>query len=397
MAVQGPSGSGKTEGALALATNLLKAMGFTTPEQLDGKIMLVDTENDSASLYADRYVFDTIGLRAPYTPERYKRAMQRAIDGKYTFLLVDSITHEWDGEGGILRTKDKLDLVPGSNSFTNWAKMSPEHEGFIEFIKGIPIHTITTMRTKQAYVLETNAKGKLTPRKLGMAPVQREGAEYEYSIVFDVDMAHGARTSKNRTRLFEEDGEDGRRLPVAIDLADPGVANAIYGWLQSGAVLAEKEWKAPVDAPAPAGGVAAAPVERAVPPKFMSVGDRQKFWIDVKKSGKNEEDLRIWLFETFGIASTSQLPGAATAIAKQWATSPKAVRTLEPGERKARDAAAILGVCEKDLRMELDSLNGNWEQLYDLFGKQADEAVAKEEAAKVAHEKAVAEREGAAH
>lgn len=216
MAIQGPSGSGKTEGALALAKHLVP----------DGKVLLIDTENESASLYANRYDFDTIPLAPPYGSDRYKAAMQVAVEHKYDVLIVDSITHQWDGVGGILRRKEELDRQPGSNSYTNWSRFTPEHTAFIEFIKQIPVHTIVTMRSKQDYVLEANDKGKQTPKKVGMAPIQRDGTEYEYTLVFDVDMAHKAIASKNRTTLFQNF--------EVVDLADPRIAISIREWLDDG-------------------------------------------------------------------------------------------------------------------------------------------------------------------
>lgn len=218
MAIQGPSGSGKTEGALALAKNFVP----------NAKVLVIDTENDSASLYADRYEFDTISLHAPYTSARYQQAMHAAVAGGYDVLIVDSISQQWDGEGGILRRKEEKDRS-GGNSFTNWASFTPEHTKFMEFIKQLPIHTIVTMRSKQAYVLEKNDRGKETPRKVGLDPIQREGTEYEYTIVFEVGMSHRATTSKNRTTLFQ--GDD------PIDLTSPLVAESIKTWLANGVLL----------------------------------------------------------------------------------------------------------------------------------------------------------------
>jgi hypothetical protein len=215
MAIQGPSGSGKTEGALALAKNFVP----------NGKVLLIDTENESASLYANRYEFDTIPLSAPYTSARYRQAMQYAVDGGYDVLIVDSLTQQWDGDGGILRRKEEKDRS-GGNSFTNWASFTPEHTSFVEFIKQLPVHTIVTMRSKQAYVLEKNDRGKETPRKVGLEAVQREGLEYELTIVFEVGMGHRATTSKNRTTLFQDN--------EPIDLTSTEVATSIREWLADG-------------------------------------------------------------------------------------------------------------------------------------------------------------------
>lgn len=259
MAIQGPSGSGKTEGALALAKNFVP----------NAKILVVDTENDSASLYADRYDFDTISLTAPYTSMRYRQAMQVAATGGYDVLIVDSISQQWDGEGGILRRKEEKDRS-GGNSFTNWASFTPEHTGFMEFIKQLPVHTIVTMRSKQAYVLEKNDRGKETPRKVGLDPIQREGAEYEYTIVFEVGMSHRATTSKNRTTLFKDE--------ELIDLTSPKVATELREWLSNG-----------------------------LPPMYADSIQVQKLWEKCSESKKTKEQVKAKLDEA-GIKKVTEIP-----------------------------------------------------------------------------------------
>jgi hypothetical protein len=387
LAITGPSGSGKTEGALALATNLCKAMGFTTPDQIEGKIMVVDTENDSASLYAaepgiepgpGRYIFDTVTLRAPYTSERYKKAMQAAVDGKFLFLIVDTISAQWAGDGGVLRRKDKADSIPGANQWTNWAKFDPEYASFVEFLLQIPIHTIVTMRTKQKYVQET-VGGKTKIRKLGMEPTQRDGIEYEFTVVFDVDMVtHRCVVSKDRTRLFLGADE-------VFDLLDPDVSAALHKWRISGAEMAPVEWKPQIDEPK-AGAKKSPPVaepKRADASVFLSAEDRQRFWVDAKKhklgpeytETQLSEDLRIWMFDTFGgITTTTQLPLSRVNEARIWAQSPPEKRTLAVGERKARDAANILNMNEAELRGELQVASGDWEEVASSLGSKIDAA-----------------------
>jgi hypothetical protein len=215
LGIQGPSGSGKTWGALALAKNLWP----------DAKVMLIDTENESASLYADNFTFDTIPLDPPFESERYEQCINYAVDNGYDVLIMDSISQQWDGEGGILRRKEELDRRPGSNSFTNWATFTPEHTAFIEAIKQAPIHIIATMRSKQEYALEQNERGKSKPVKLGFAPIQRDGFDYEFTLVFDVQMDHKAVTIKNRTGLFGD---------KPLNLADEKVAKQIKTWLEAG-------------------------------------------------------------------------------------------------------------------------------------------------------------------
>lgn len=189
LANTGPSGSGKTLSALLLA----KGLG--------GKIAVIDTENGSASLYADKIDFDTMTITPPYTTEKYIEAINGAVKAGYGVLVIDSITHAWSGEGGLLSQKEQLDSR-GGNSYTNWAKITPKHEAFLGAILHSDIHLIATMRSKQDYVL-ADKNGKQVPQKVGMAPQQRDGAEYEFTTVFDIAMNHEAVASKDRTGLFD--------------------------------------------------------------------------------------------------------------------------------------------------------------------------------------------------
>src|SRR5262245_42550212 len=107
IAVSGPSGAGKTLGALALA------------QGLGQRIALIDTENGSASTYSDRYAYDVLELDAPFTSARYRDAINAAIEAGYDVLVIDSLSHQWAGPGGILARKEEMDKRPGSNSYTN--------------------------------------------------------------------------------------------------------------------------------------------------------------------------------------------------------------------------------------------------------------------------------------
>jgi hypothetical protein len=190
LSLTGPSGSGKTMSALFLASGIGK------------KIAVVDTENGSASLYADRFDFDTVVITPPYTIAKYVDAIQSAQALGYDVLIIDSISHAWAGDGGLLAKKESLD-ARGGNSFTNWGGISKEHEQFKAMLLNCNVHLICTMRSKQDYVLELNDKGKTAPRKVGLAPIQRDGMEYEFTTVFDIAMDHSAQVSKDRTGLFD--------------------------------------------------------------------------------------------------------------------------------------------------------------------------------------------------
>lgn len=197
LALTGPSGAGKTYSALLIASGM------------GNRIAVIDTENGSASLYANMdkgplkgLAFDVLELEPPYTIDKYVRAIEAAQAEKYDVLVIDSISHAWAGEGGLLSKKEALDQR-GGNSYTNWAGITKEHEQFKARILNADIILICTMRSKQDYVLEVNEKGKSAPKKVGMAPIQRDGMEYEFTTVFDLAMDHNAVASKDRTSMFD--------------------------------------------------------------------------------------------------------------------------------------------------------------------------------------------------
>lgn len=195
LALTGPSGSGKTYSALRLASGI------------SDKIAVIDTENHSASLYADKFNFDVLEISPPYTTDKYIQAILAAENHGYEVIVIDSISHQWAGEGGILNQKEKLDSR-GGNSYTNWSKLTPEQERFKSIILQCKSHLICTIRSKQDYVVEANDKGKQAPRKVGLAPVQREGMEYEFTVVLDITMDHSAKASKDRTELFMNESRE---------------------------------------------------------------------------------------------------------------------------------------------------------------------------------------------
>lgn len=213
LALSGPSGSGKTTGALLIA----KGIG--------GKIAVLDTERGSASLYSDIVPFDVVELTPPYTPERYIEVIQEAEKSGYDTLILDSITHEWNGAGGILEIVDKVARSKyRGNSYAAWNEGTPRHQKFVDAMLASPLHIIATMRSKAVYVETEKANGKKTIQKQGAAPQQRDGLEYEFTAVLDLSVdGNIAIASKDRTRLFHD--------PVVIT---EDVGKDLFTWLQSG-------------------------------------------------------------------------------------------------------------------------------------------------------------------
>ena len=220
--IQGPSGSGKTY------SSLLLAYGMTNDWS---KIAIIDTENHSADLYAHLGGFNVLALEKPFTPERYIEAIEICEKAYMQVIIIDSISHEWEGMGGILDIHGSM----MGNSFTNWSKVTPRHNDFVEKILQSPCHVIANIRSKQDYVLNEK-NGKMVPEKVGLKGVTRENMDYELTIVFDVDMKHQATASKDRTNLYmdkpsflitEKTGEQikswcesGKSLNMVVELID---------------------------------------------------------------------------------------------------------------------------------------------------------------------------------
>jgi hypothetical protein len=163
------------------------------------KIAVIDSENRSAHLYAHLGPYKVLNLESPYTPERYIEAIDVCVKAQADVIVLDSISHEWEGLGGILDIHANM----SGNSFTNWNKLTPRHNDFIQKILQSPAHIIATIRAKQEYIL-SEKNGKQVPEKVGMKGITREGMDYELTTVFELDMKHQARVSKDRTGLFEK-------------------------------------------------------------------------------------------------------------------------------------------------------------------------------------------------
>ena len=183
------SGGGKTYSALLLA------YGMTDDWT---KVAVIDTENGSASLYSDLGDFNVIDLEAPYTPERYIEAIKACENAGMEVIIIDSITHEWDGKGGILEISNSMT----GNSFTNWAKLTPRHDAFINSILQSKCHIISSVRRKQDYEMTKGSDGKVKVEKAGLKEITREGFEYELTLNFNLEINHFATASKDRTGLF---------------------------------------------------------------------------------------------------------------------------------------------------------------------------------------------------
>jgi len=179
---------------------LLLAYGITEDWS---KIAVIDTENNSASLYADLGDFNVLPLTEPYTPERYVEAITTCEKAKMEVIIIDSITHEWQGKEGCLELHQKL-----GGRFQDWAKVSPRHQSFLDAMLNASCHVITTTRRKIDYSLDLGSNGKTIVVKHGTKEITREGFEYELTVNFElINDQHMAKASKDRTGLFMDKPE----------------------------------------------------------------------------------------------------------------------------------------------------------------------------------------------
>lgn len=218
MAIDGPSGSGKTFTALRIAMHLGK------------KVAVIDSEHGSAELYAgespdgEPWSFAVLPLTS-FSPTAYTAAMEEAFRLGFDVVINDSLSHAWEGQDGALELVDRK----GGNKFTAWKDVTPMHRRMVETIVRSPAHIITTMRSKTEYVLEKDANGKEVPRKIGMAPIQRPGMEYEFDVYGSLDLSHVMTITKSRCS-----GLDG----LIVHKPGPDLARTLLQWLESGAVEA---------------------------------------------------------------------------------------------------------------------------------------------------------------
>ncbi len=186
LALIGPPGSGKTYTALTFAQYLGKKVG------------VIDTEHGSASKYADIFDFDVVELTT-FSPQNYVDKIHEAEAAGYDVIIIDSLSHAWTGKNGALEMVDQVAARTKSrNTFNAWREVTPHHNAMVEAILGARCHIIATLRSKVEYVVEEDNRGRKVPRKVGMAPVQRDGLEYEFDVVGDMDPENTLVVTKSR-------------------------------------------------------------------------------------------------------------------------------------------------------------------------------------------------------
>lgn len=215
------SGGGKTFSALLIAKGITGDLS---------KVAVIDTENNSADLYAHLGDYNVLPLSGNYKPENYIAAIKECENAGMEVIIIDSITHEWDGKGGCLEIVESL-----GGKYQDWAKVTPRHHDFIAAILQSPCHIITTVRRKQDYEMTKDSNGKIKVEKGGLKEITREGFEYELTANLEIDTRHNATASKDRTGLF-------MGKPAFVPSEETG--KLIADWCESGEDAGQMEREA---------------------------------------------------------------------------------------------------------------------------------------------------------
>jgi hypothetical protein len=220
LALIGVSGCGKSLGAINIASGM------------NQKFVVIDTEQKSADLYANVADFDVLTLDKPFTPDRYIEAIKQCERAGYETIIIDSLSHAWSGEGGVLDIQDTvIQASRTKNSYTAWKEVTPLHNKLVNAILHSTSHIIVTMRVKTHYEV-VSENGKAKPIKIGLSPVQREGMDYEFTTVLDIDKdSHLYTSSKDRTQLFE-----GKHDKLTLE-----TGKALLEWLNDGRSIKDVE------------------------------------------------------------------------------------------------------------------------------------------------------------
>ncbi|HPX82253.1 MAG TPA: ATP-binding protein [Syntrophales bacterium] len=222
LAIAGPAGSGKTYSALLIALGL------------GGRIAMIDTERGSGELYDHLGEYDACTIHPPFEPKKYVETIRAAEDLGYETIIIDSLSHAWVGQGGLLDVHGHIADKTG-NSWSAWRQVTPKHNELVDAMLQSKCHIIATMRSKMEYA-QVEENGKKQVKKLGMSPIQRDGMEYEFTVFIDLDQQHTATTTKDRTTLF-----DGQYFVPTVE-----TGKTLLAWLENngqaspGAVAQEK-------------------------------------------------------------------------------------------------------------------------------------------------------------
>lgn len=232
LGMSAPSGGGKTLGALLIAYGLMKEKYPKLKEsEIWSKVAIIDSENGSGELYVGKEIgnirigeYNAITLTPPFEADKYSQAIELCQEAGMEVAIIDSTTHLWAGQGGLLEQQGNIAKRTG-NSYTAWRDVTPQHNRFIDKMLQSDLHIIATMRSKTDYVQEKDSNtGKTVVRKVGLNPIQKDGMEFEFTSFLEIDAEHNAFGSKDRTGIVDQ----------KYFMITPEIGREFMRWLESG-------------------------------------------------------------------------------------------------------------------------------------------------------------------
>jgi len=302
LAIDGPAGSGKTFTALRVASHFA--------DKYRQVPAFIDTERGSASKYAGVFAFDVVNLEPPYHPDRFVKGVQAAVEAGYRVVVIDSLSHAWNGVGGLLELVDAFARKYSGNSYAAWKDATPIQARLIDTLTSADCHVIACLRAKMEYTQDRDDKGRLRIEKIGLAPVQREGMEYEFDVVGDMNVAHSLAVSKTR----------------CVELTDtichkPGkeFAEILWRWTQGGQKDAPRPDTASVPSltPPPENVASEADFAANIEPVPNPIQAKMMHWIDDPERARMfrrwwESELKLSLpevLDALGVSDIHDFPG----------------------------------------------------------------------------------------
>lgn len=184
----GGTGSGKTFSSFRLASGLSAGKRFA----------VIDTENGRASYYADDFQFDVLEIHAPFSPDAYTRAIQAADAAGYGVIVVDSMSHVWAGDGGVLDMQEaELDRMAGDDwkkreavKMAAWIRPKKAHKDMVQALLQVKAHVILCFRAEpKIEMVREDGKTKIVPKASltgldGWLPVCDKNLPFELTCSF---------------------------------------------------------------------------------------------------------------------------------------------------------------------------------------------------------------------
>ena len=165
--LSGVSGSGKTYTALQLAYGLAGKDA--------SKVVMIDTENRRGSLYADSLPggakYGILDFYSPFSPDRYIEAIEAACKAGAEVIVIDSVSHEWESEGG-------CEFIANQTRFPDWKLAKRLHKRFVTYMLQCPAHIIACTRARE----KVDFSDPKAPIKLGIQPIQEKNFSYEATV-----------------------------------------------------------------------------------------------------------------------------------------------------------------------------------------------------------------------